>query len=251
MDTHKKFPFKCPKCGLSGTASCEYLGKTVTCPKCKATISVSVDGSQFSLGDDLSQVPSNNIQQESTQENGDDQESAEERIYARRESFRMMRDLNDICQEFRSGKYDLEIVWTLISYLERDFGYAHCSNHEQFDALLQIPIDVMQHDVEVRDMRRFQDEGTYFSSNVTPEKTEFLSQLKAKLKSCNFKLKDIVDLTEEVRDHYLEVDKVTFLLRIPEVVIRDHVQLKVDSKFLSSGKIFAMHIEKVMGLSGP
>ena len=49
MDTRDRFTFKCPSCGICGMAALKYRGKTVGCPKCKIKISVSADGSRFTI----------------------------------------------------------------------------------------------------------------------------------------------------------------------------------------------------------
>jgi len=44
-----RFPFKCPECGAAGTMPTRLAGQKVSCPKCKAVLSISDDGRHISV----------------------------------------------------------------------------------------------------------------------------------------------------------------------------------------------------------
>ena len=46
---HYRVDFKCPACDASGVSLKKIAGRTIKCPRCKSRISVSVDGSKFTL----------------------------------------------------------------------------------------------------------------------------------------------------------------------------------------------------------
>ena len=155
---------------------------------------------------------------------------------------RMKRDFNLISVAFRSGEFNLE---TLAKLIEQIRDAKQILSKEQAEMLLEVPIDVLESDVALRAPESFARENSeYFYGNM---RHLHINDVDAKFKLARYDLDDIRSLTAHIQTDFCALrDHVEYLLRIPEVTLRDHVKLKEDSSYLKSGRVFADQIDKAM-----
>ncbi|MBC9783531.1 hypothetical protein H1S01_03265 [Heliobacterium chlorum] len=158
----------------------------------------------------------------------------------------MLREFNLVSEQFERGQYNLGIISSLIVKIRR---FNKSLTPEQAQILLEIPKNVLQNDVTLKD-----DEGKwartnagYFSGNMTQTKDPFIREMKAKFSSGNYELADIARLTEYTQKNFKKLE-VEFILRNPEVTLRDDVELIPGSSFLQSGRVFAAVINKALSI---
>lgn len=159
----------------------------------------------------------------------------------------MERDLNSISRLFKSGEYDLQTISKLVVYIRK---YRNLLTPDQAALLLEIPINILKNDVELKSPNKWQkDNAEYFGGNITWVKTEYFNELRKKFFSANFELDDIIDIAEHVKDDYENLSRASeFLLRNVEVAIRDDVNVLRYSDFKDSGAVFAKYIDKAIDI---
>jgi len=156
----------------------------------------------------------------------------------------VIRRLNEFVRNFEDGSFDLQTISSLVSLIRYYRGFL---SDGQFRNLIQIPIDVLDNDVEISNEEKFIRFGGYYSGNIRPTKDKYLSDLKVKFSNRGHELEDILNFTIYIHDN---IDKlryeIEFLLRNTEVVLRDDVKLLSYSNFKTSGNIFAQQIKNTM-----
>ncbi len=157
----------------------------------------------------------------------------------------MRRDFHLISEEFKTENFTLQTVSRLIEQIRL---YKNNLTKEQAVLLLEIPISILENDVEIMGSGRWsKTNGHYFSGNITWVNSDYFTKLKEKFASCKFGLEDIIDLARQVRDNFEELSSASdFLLRNVEVTLRDDVKLIAGSTFEKSGKVFAENIDKAI-----
>lgn len=155
----------------------------------------------------------------------------------------MVRDFFIIKEEFENGDFSLQTVSDLIVTIRT---YRNKLTSEQAVLLLDIPLNVLENDVELKDNGLWQKSNRdYFSGNMNGHDSDYIKELKERITLASFGLEDIYDLTKYVQGNFKELSmSVDFLLRNAEVTIRDDVKLNTYSTFNKSGKAFAHYIER-------
>lgn len=154
----------------------------------------------------------------------------------------MQRDFNEISEKFRKGEFSLQTVSYLVTMIR------NCANtlvEQELDLPLEIPMNVLQNDVEVINLGKWQNDNTrYFAEN-----SHSYNPLYQKFNSGAFYLNDVYVVTSYVQHNFIKlgIDR-DFLLRIPEVTLRDDVALVKGSNFMGSGRVFANYIDKAIQL---
>ena len=159
----------------------------------------------------------------------------------------MERDLNSISKLFKLGEFNLQTISNLVVYIRE---HRRLLTPEQAALLLEIPINVLKNDVELKKPAKWKiDNADYFGGNITWVSTKYFDELKKKFYSANFELGDIIDIAEHVKNDYDNLSSASeFLLRNVEVVIRDDVDLTSYSNFHDSGAVFSKYIDKAIGI---
>lgn len=159
----------------------------------------------------------------------------------------MMRDFNLISRAFLSDDFSLSTVSELIVTIR---SYRYKLTQEQISDLLDIPINILEEDVELKNATAYLSNGHYFAGNITVKGDSFLDSIRLKFEnSPSFDLVDIIDLTKYIRDNISVVNRdLDFILRNTEVTLRDDVHLLSLSNFQRSGRVFAKIIDAVLGL---
>ncbi|MEK5393987.1 hypothetical protein NSQ59_27185 [Margalitia sp. FSL K6-0131] len=154
----------------------------------------------------------------------------------------MVRDFFIIKEAFENGDFSLQTISDLIVTIRT---YRNKLTSEQAVLLLDIPLNVLENDVELKDNGLWQKSNRdYFSGNMNVHDSDYIKELKERITLASFGLKDIYDLTKYVQGNFKVLSGVDFLLRNAEVTIRDDVKLKTYSTFNNSGKAFAFYIER-------
>lgn len=159
----------------------------------------------------------------------------------------MLRAFNEISEEFLNrDKISLDTVSNLIVSIRL---YRYELSKKQLRVLLQIPLNILQNDVELKDPTGYTIHGDYFSGNMVLRGDDFMDVLKKKFSSSMFSLEDVTTLTKYIRDNIENIKgEIEYMLRIPEVTIRDDVHLISSSNFGRSGRVFSKIIDNAMGL---
>jgi hypothetical protein len=158
-----------------------------------------------------------------------------------------IRELNDIKIIFNNNEHDLQTISHLITIIR---GNKYNLGKENIRKLLEIPLDVLEHDVELKKESEFIKFGSYFSGNIRTSNDMSILKFKDIFENHEHTLQDIVDFTKAIYNR-INVDEkmiyeIEFLLRNPEVVIRDDINLYRYSNFNKSGSIFALYIDNVI-----
>ncbi|MCA1028854.1 hypothetical protein [Cytobacillus kochii] len=155
----------------------------------------------------------------------------------------MVRDFFIIKEAFENGDFSLQTVSELIITIRR---YRDELTSEQAVLLLEIPLNVLENDVELKEDGLWQKSNRdYFSGNMNVHDSDYIKELKERITLASFGLEDISDLTKYIQGNFKELSmSVEFLLRNVEVTIRDDVKLNAHSTFNKSGKAFAHYIER-------
>lgn len=154
----------------------------------------------------------------------------------------IVRDFFMLKESFENGDFSLQTISDLIVTIRTHHDKL---TSEQANLLLEIPLNVLENDVELKNSGSWQESKRgYFLGNMNTGDTD-LKYLKERIASETFNLKDIFSLTKYVQDNFEELSiSVDFLLRNAEVTIRDDVRLYSYSTFNKSGKAFAHYIER-------
>lgn len=157
----------------------------------------------------------------------------------------LIRDFYEISQSFSEGNYDLLTISGIISKIR---SYAAILSPEEARILLDIPISILENDVELINPNKWAEKNSgYFAGNITWVDSNYFNQLKTKFAYGSFDLNDIVDLVKKVRDDYLNLYLASeFLLRNVEVTFRDDVKLVDVARFHKNGNLFAEQIKKAI-----
>lgn len=154
-----------------------------------------------------------------------------------------VRDFFILKDSFESGDFNLQIASNLIVKIRE---HRKDLTSEQVALLLEIPLNVLENDVELINPGSWQESNKkYFIGNMDVNNSDYIKALKEKISNATFELEDIHELTKYVQDNFEELSLgVDFLLRNAEVTIRDDVKLNPYSTFNQSGKAFAHYIER-------
>lgn len=159
----------------------------------------------------------------------------------------LKRDFNEIADEFLAGNFDPTTVSKIITLIRE---YQGKLSPEQVKILLEIPINVLENDVELinPDLWVSHNRG-YFSGNITWVESEYFDDIKKRFATGNFGLGDIIELAKTVQNDYENLYSASeFLLRNVEVTLRDDVQLKGYTSFHKSGNVFSEQVKKAINL---
>ncbi len=158
----------------------------------------------------------------------------------------MERDFNVFKEDFLNGDFDLNTIVELIIKVRH---YRNKLTSEQAAILLEIPLNVLENDVELKNNGDWQRRNSdHFSGNMGAN-IDYIKELRDKIMSNNYELNDIYDLTKYVQENFASLSgSVEYLLRNAEVTIRNDVNLYSYSNFNKSGKVFAKYIEKALNI---
>lgn len=153
----------------------------------------------------------------------------------------MVREFFILKDSFENGDFSLRTVSDLIVTIRENRNNL---TGEQAALLLDIPLNVLEYDVELTDKGSWQESNRgYFLGNMGVD-TEYVNELRQKITVGSFSLKDIYDLTKYVQENFKDLSLgADFLLRNAEVTLRDDVKLHNYSTFNKSGKAFAHYIQ--------
>ena len=159
----------------------------------------------------------------------------------------MKRDFNILSKELKSDNFDLRTISNIVSNIRMHNGNLTA---EQAKKLLEIPINVLENDVELISKVTWQSEHAhYFSGNITWVESDYFIKLKHRFANKNYTLSDIIDIAKIVGDEFDEYRSASeFLLRNVEVVLRDDVRLTGYTNFKQSGNVYAKIIDDAIGL---
>ena len=120
---------------------------------------------------------------------------------------------------------------------------------ESLRILLDIIIETLRFEVSVPDVAAWsKKQSRYFSKNIIQDTPDFLAALKQKFDNTDFSLDDIISLTEFIRDQFKQLGaSIEYLLRIPEVTIRDDVKPIFTSRLLEKAPYYAGQVEMALG----
>ena len=172
-----------------------------------------------------------------------------------RNSLRTIRKISEISQEFETGKFDLHTVARLISVIADSY---RALSGEQLESLLQIPLDLLEHDVELTDPMHWSTQRAHnFAADILVDQCGQdaihegkMAEMRKKFESGCFNLSDVWDLTSYVQENHDKLGiAVESALRIIEYTfLYDDIACREHSKYMCSGRAFAIHINKTMGL---
>ena len=164
------------------------------------------------------------------------------------QNLNLQRVFNEYSKKFKSDDFNLGTIEKLVDDIR--FSIPELTKDE-LNLLLEIPIDVLKHDVDLIDLKNWQKENSeYFSGNMYLKDDEFISNLNVKFSSGDFYLEDIIEIAVYVKDNYEKLTEkygssLEIILRNVEVTFRDVKLINVDN-FNASGNIFAKHIDKAI-----
>lgn len=165
----------------------------------------------------------------------------------------LMRAFNDLSQKFLSrefvindNNFCLGTVAELISIIRL---YRRDLESEQVIKLLDIPLDILEHDVVLIDEQNYQTHADYFLGNlrICHNEFEFIQHFIDHIKSDELSLAHIVDYLKFIQKTS-SLHQNDYLLRIPEVTIREDVKLIEYGNLPRSGRVFANLIDCVIGI---
>ena len=144
-----------------------------------------------------------------------------------------VRDFDVIRKNFESGNFSLQTITELIIKI-REHRYK--LSDKEASGLLEIPVNVLKNDVELVNENTWKNQNSgYFSGNMTAKYDAYVCEMREKIERKEFSFEDIVELTMYVKDNFKELKgDVDFILRNPEVTIRDDVRLYPYSNFKES-----------------
>lgn len=164
------------------------------------------------------------------------------------QSINLQRVFNEYSKKFKRGDYNLETIESLVNDIR--FSIPELTKEEVI-LLLDIPISVLKHDVDIEDLKNWQKQNSeYFSGNMCLENEAFVKKLQKKFGNGDFYIEDIIEIAAFVKDNYEKLVKkyetgIEIILRNVEVTFRD-VKLINGSNFSESGNIFAKYIDKAI-----
>lgn len=155
------------------------------------------------------------------------------------------KEFNELAQKFETGEFDLKTVSNIIVLVRR---YRKEISNIAAKLLLEIPLNVLQNDVELNDKENWIDDNRgYFEGNITWVDDNFKNEWKKRFSSGNFGIEDIIELCKIVSSDFEEHrSSCEFLLRNVEVTLRDDVTVLSYSNFYNSGRVFASQIFKAI-----
>lgn len=159
----------------------------------------------------------------------------------------VQRDFYKVANEFKSGQYDIDIVSRIIVLVRE---YREELTVEAAKALLEIPINVLEKDVElINDKTWALDNSSYFYGNITWMDSTFQEKWRTKFASGSYTLEDIAELCRIISSNFdIYRSASEFLLRNVEVTLRDDVRLYKYSNFNDSGFVFYKKIVEAINL---
>jgi hypothetical protein len=148
---------------------------------------------------------------------------------------------------FNNNEFDLQTISHLIALIRSN---KFILTKEQIQKLLEIPIDLLENDVALNSISEFENFGGYFSGNIRLNNDDSFLKFKKVFENHKHTLEDISEFIQLIHERIM-IDKnllfeIEFLLRNPEVVIRDDVSLHGYSNFKKSGAVFALYIDTVI-----
>lgn len=121
-------------------------------------------------------------------------------------------------------------------------------------ALLKIPQTVLRTEVVLKEVQKVwaQRNSDYFSGNMVNIIDEnfdrvFVERYRKIFNQGDFALCDIYEFISIIVENFNLLSN-DFFLRIPEVVLRDDVTIKPNSRFKQSGVLYAVEIEQAFSL---
>jgi len=162
-------------------------------------------------------------------------------------SIHVKRELSKLEKNFRSGKFELQTIASMVTDI-REWAFSDLTD-QQISALLEIPFDVLQNDVTlIEDEKKWANEqGYFFHDKAAGIYDDDVIELRFRFKKSEFGYSDILYLLDYVRTYIADLGlDIDFLLRIPEVVLRDDVALKSAEDFTDGGAIFADKVAEVL-----
>ncbi|MGE4282347.1 MAG: hypothetical protein AB7G87_01360 [Clostridia bacterium] len=159
----------------------------------------------------------------------------------------LKRGFNIVAQEFLSDSCSLRTVSHLIREIRT---HRDILTIDQYNNLLEIPLNVLRHDVVIKDNSKLQEYGgDYFLGNIMglEREYEFLRLFTDRIKSKVLAINDMCSYIEFIQAQP-DLKRSDFLLRNPEVFIKDYVRLDDLTNFGWSGRVFANMVDRIMGI---
>lgn len=151
----------------------------------------------------------------------------------------------EIAKEFKNDQFDLKTVARIIIFIRSE---RKDLTAQEARLLLQIPINVLENDIELINKPKWVEEnGSYFVGNITWADNEFTDKWKTRFSKDNFGLADMVELCKIIADDFDKYRSCCeFVLRNPEVTLRNDVKLKKSSNFNYRGELYYEEILKAL-----
>lgn len=166
------------------------------------------------------------------------------------DNINLKRKFNKISKDFKNNNFKLDTVAALVDEIRR--GISSLTAQEA-ELLLEIPISVLETDVELTNLKEWKEENRkYFSENMALEDL-YIMELKNKFKEGSYDLDDIKNLTLYIKENFENLNdkfgrSTGLLLRNVEVTIREDVKLINNDNFYASGNIFSQYIDEAINL---
>lgn len=153
--------------------------------------------------------------------------------------------LYDIALKFKDGTYTTKTLSEMIVILRENKEQITDAEAKQ---LLEIPVNCLQNDVEIKNDEKWADENaSYLGGNITWVDKDFQDKWRNRFYSGNYGLQDVIELTQIVKNNFAKYRRASeFLLRNAEVVLREDVVLKGNSKFKQHGEVFYNEITNII-----
>ncbi len=156
---------------------------------------------------------------------------------------KLQKELEKFALAFKNQEFDLKMISKIVTLIREEKGILKV---EQKRVLLNISIDVLENEVSIANAKSFYNEGHYFANNMYSSEVES-EKIRKKFLSGNYSLEDITDIVRLVRDRYIDTNmELEFMLRNPEVVLRDDVQINNLQSFLEKGKIYYSYVQQAI-----
>lgn len=166
----------------------------------------------------------------------------------------MRRDFLELADKFHNEQFTVQDVSNVITIVRQ---HTHLLTFSQVSLLLDIPIDVLDTQVVLKKPSSWADANSgYFKENLvgaakhinqSSVDPSFINELGLSFDAGNFTIEEICDLTYYVKINCkLLAFYSDFVLRIPEVTLRDDVALSNTKHFLSNGQLYADCVRKAI-----
>jgi len=144
---------------------------------------------------------------------------------------KMFSEINNILNDIKNNSITTSIVENLILFIRQ---HEKILTHRQKKLILTLLNDIFSTDVRISNKTRFLENGDYFSGNLRYNNTT-LNKLKTIFQTKDFDLNNIIQIIVYAISDVENAD-LDFILRIPEVVIRDNAYIEIPTNQLSTRK---------------